>query len=108
MKYNIFTIPPFDRQFKRLAKKHPSLKNDFTKLILQLELRPETGTALGNNCFKIRLSVSSKGKGKSGGARVISHLQITKQHIFLLTIYDKAERDSISNAELKELLKFIQ
>lgn len=82
MKYNIISIPPFDRQFKRLVKKFPSLKNDFLKLILQLELHQELGSSIGKNCYKIRLTISSKGKGKSGGARVITHFQFTLQKLF--------------------------
>ncbi|CAN5873801.1 hypothetical protein BH11BAC7_BH11BAC7_16560 [soil metagenome] len=29
---------------------------------------PQVGTSIGNNCYKIRLAISSKGKGKSGDA----------------------------------------
>lgn len=108
MKYNIISIPPFDRQFKRLVKKFPSLKNDFSKLILQLELHPELGSSIGKNCYKIRLTISSKDKGKSGGARVITHFQFTHQKIILLSIFDKSEQDSVSGPELNSLLKFIQ
>jgi mRNA-degrading endonuclease RelE of RelBE toxin-antitoxin system len=73
MRYNVLTIPPFDRQLKRLAKKFPSLKTEYATLIEVLEQNPKKGTSLGNNCFKIRLSIASKGRGKSGGARVITH-----------------------------------
>jgi hypothetical protein len=74
-------------------------------LIEKLEIEPETGTALGNDCFKIRLSIASKGKGKSGGARVITHIFVQNKTVFLLSIYDKSEREDISDAEIKALLK---
>ncbi|HET6556237.1 MAG TPA: hypothetical protein VFG54_02920 [Prolixibacteraceae bacterium] len=32
MSYSVVTIPPFDRQLKRLAKKHPSIKTDLAEL----------------------------------------------------------------------------
>ena len=67
MSYNVLPIPPFDRQLKRLSKKYPSLKAEYLQLIESLEQNPEQGTNLGNNCYKIRLSIASKGKGKSGG-----------------------------------------
>lgn len=108
MSYNVFTIPPFDRQLKRLAKKFPSLKEEYAQLIERLENNPILGTALANSCYKIRLSISSKGKGKSGGARVISHLQVAENNVFLLAIYDKSEKEDISNKELKDLLRFIE
>ena len=65
MSYNILPIPPFDRQLKRLSKKDPSLKEEYLELIESLEQNPEQGTNLGNNCYKIRLSIASKGKAKA-------------------------------------------
>jgi mRNA-degrading endonuclease RelE of RelBE toxin-antitoxin system len=53
MSYSIYTVPPFDRQFQRLAKKFPSIKKDFIDFLHALKERPEQGTALGNNCYKI-------------------------------------------------------
>ncbi len=63
------------------------------------------GTPLGNDCYKIRMTISSKGKGKSGGARVITYVKIIETSIFLLSIYDKADAANISDKELKERLK---
>jgi len=108
MKYNVLAIGPFDRQLKRLVKKFPSLKAEYTALIEKLEQNPEIGAPLGNNCFKIRLAITSKGKGKSGGARIITHLYIENETVFLLTIYDKSEQTNISSKELKELLSKIE
>lgn len=107
MNYNVFTIPPFDKQLKRLAKKYPSLKQEFIALVKSLELEPEQGTPLGNSCFKIRLAIASKNKGKSGGARVITNVVIAENTVFLLSIYDKTDKDSLTDDELKELLKYV-
>jgi mRNA-degrading endonuclease RelE of RelBE toxin-antitoxin system len=108
MKYNILSTPPFDRQLKRLAKKYHSLKAEYATLIDELEDNPRKGVSLGSNCFKIRLSIASKGRGKSGGARVITHLYIENKTVFLLAIYDKKEQTDISDKELKDLLSDIQ
>ena len=67
MKYNFITYPTFDRELKRLAKKYLSLKQDILALIQEIERNPYAGTDLGNNIYKYRLSIASKGKGKSGG-----------------------------------------
>lgn len=107
MRYNVLTIPPFDKQLKRLAKKYPSLKNEFAELIESLEQEPEQGTHLGNNCYKIRIAIASKGKGKSGGARVITSFIITEKTVFLISIYDKSEKENLSDKELEDLLKNI-
>ena len=72
MSYELIAIPNFKREIKKLAKKYPSLKNDFAQLLESLQEEPAQGTPLGNNCYKIRMAISSKGKGKSGGSRVIT------------------------------------
>ena len=63
------------------------------------------GIALGNDCYKIRMAITSKGKGKSGGARIITYVAVIQSNIFLLSIYDKSEAENISDKELKERLK---
>jgi len=72
-----------------------------------LKTAPAQGVPLGNNCFKIRLAIGSKGRGKSGGARVITCLQVVQTSVYLLTVYDKSQQDSITDKELLELLKWI-
>lgn len=107
MSFEVLSIPPFDRQLKRLAKKFPSLRADFTELVTALESDPEQGTAIGNGCYKVRLAITSKGKGKSGGARVITHLLISEKTVYLLAIYDKSEKETLSDKELRELLEHL-
>ena len=107
MDYNVKSISVFERQAKRLHKKYPSLKLELLELVKELKENPEKGTAIGKNCFKIRLAIQSKNKGKSGGARVITNVFIDKNTVYLLSIYDKGEQENISNKELDELLQYI-
>jgi mRNA-degrading endonuclease RelE of RelBE toxin-antitoxin system len=107
MNYNVYAIPPFDRQLKRLARKYPSLKNDFSELLKSLKENPAQGTALGNDCFKIRFAISDKGKGKSGGARIITHVKVIMSSVYLLSVYDKSEKEDIANKYIADLLKYI-
>jgi mRNA-degrading endonuclease RelE of RelBE toxin-antitoxin system len=107
MSYEVRTIPNFEKSLKRLVKKFPSLKAEFIALVDSLEENPEQGTPIGNSCYKIRVSIKSKGKGKSGGARVIIHVVITNKIVFLLDIYDKSDQANISDKELAQLLKWI-
>jgi len=104
MNYNVKNFPRFDRELKRLAKKYPSLKDEYEALIEDLEKNHEIGTPLGNNLYKIRLAIASKGKGKSGGARVITYLKTEQSDVYLLSIYDKGERVTISDKEIKDIL----
>lgn len=105
MSYNIVYTLEFAKEIKRLAKKYTSLKNDFKNLLSQLNVNPHSGTPIGNNCYKIRLSIASKGKGKSGGARVITHVVVIQQSVILISIYDKSEHATITDSEIKERLK---
>ena len=104
MSFNIKVSGRFKKQIKRLSKKHNSLKNDFELFLNSLAENPSQGKPLGNNCFKIRLAITSKGKGKSGGARVITHVQVINNTIYLLSIYDKSEQNTITDKEIKEIL----
>jgi|SRR5690242_15476805 hypothetical protein len=103
MSYEVRTIDSFEKEFKRLAKKFPSLKSDLLLLISDLENNPFQGVSLGKGFYKIRLKISSKGGGKSGGARIISFIKIIDRVVYLASIYDKSERSSISEKELKFL-----
>jgi mRNA-degrading endonuclease RelE of RelBE toxin-antitoxin system len=107
MNYSVASIPLFDKQAKRLAKKFPSLKDDLSDFVETLIDEPEQGDALGNNFFKIRMAITSKGKGKSGGARIISYIKIKNNTIYLTSIYDKSKKSTLSNKELKKIFELI-
>lgn len=107
MNYKIHTISIFDKQAKRLSKKYPSLKNDLTILIAKLKKNTKEGISLGNNFFKIRLQIMSEGKGKSGGARVITYIKVVENTVYLSSLYDKGEKVTISNQELDQIFKEI-
>ena len=107
MNYNVLPLPHFEKQLKRLSKKYSSLKSDYLNLVESLEQNPKQGKPIGNKCFKIRLAITSKGKGKSGGARIITNIVITEHTVYLLSIYDKSEKENLTDKELSELLKDI-
>ena len=108
MSYKIFTLAVFDKQLKRLAKKYPSLKADLARLGQELELNPTLGKALGGNFYKVRLKITSKRTGKSGGARVITYVKVMNETVTLSFIYDKGERDTIEDSELDDLLRLLE
>ncbi len=108
MSFKIESIPFFDKQVKKLAKKYRSIKDDLAELIESLEKNPKQGIELKNNCYKIRMAIKSKGKGKSGGARLVTHIHIDNDTLYLLTIFDKSDKDNISDNEIAALLKDIE
>jgi len=108
MSFNIYTTDFFDKELKKLSKKYPSVKNDFKALVDSLKEEPKQGQPLGKDCYKIRMAITSKGKGKSGGSRVIFCVKIVAESVFLLSIYDKSGKESISDKELDNLLKIAE
>ncbi len=104
MRFEVVTIPDFDRAFKRLFKEYASLISEVAELGALLAEEPFQGTPIGKNCYKIRLAVKSKGQGKSGGARVITCVVAVDERVVLLSIYDKSERETITDKELERLL----
>jgi hypothetical protein len=107
MNYKISSIPLFDKQAKRLSKKYPSFKTDLAQLAYTLITDPKQGKALGNNFYKIRLAITSKGKWKSGGARIITYIKIIETTVFMTSIYDKSEKNSITDKELEQIFGMI-
>jgi mRNA-degrading endonuclease RelE of RelBE toxin-antitoxin system len=108
MNFKIVYTDDFERKVKRLAKKYRSLKVDLENLIASLEKAPVQGTPIGKNCYKIRVLISSKGKGKSAGARIITYVYVVKKIVYLLSIYDKSEQETISLQDLTSLLETIE
>lgn len=105
MTYKIELTENFKKEAKKLIKKYASLRLEIVEMGKELEKNPTLGTPLGNDVYKIRLAIASKNKGKSGGARIISFVKIIDETVYLLSIYSKGEKDSISDREIIELLK---
>lgn len=95
----------FKTAFKRLKKRHKTLQDDFERLLASLIVNPEQGVELIDGARKIRLAITSKGRGKSGGARVIIRARIVDDELQLLYIYDKSDYENITDAFLRDILK---
>ena len=94
----------FDKSVKKIFKKFPLIKV-LHLLKIQLLKDPTAGVSLGKDCYKIRMAISSKNSGKSSGARVITYVKIENKLIILLDLFDKADKDSITEKELSALIK---
>ncbi len=108
MSYNILLTRRFEKELKRLVKKFPSLRDEYAKLIQEITEDPKTGVFVSNNCYKIRVPVQSKGRGKSGGARAITYVYVETETVYLLTIYDKGEKENLKPNELKMMIESLE
>ncbi len=106
----IRTTDRFEKEAKKLIRKYASLKRELIELGQLLVQNPTLGTPIGKGFHKVRLAVKSKGRGKSGGARVITYLIIkpSMERLYLTSIYDKSERTSITEKELVQIISEIR
>ena len=98
MNFDVIPTPDFEKAFKTLAKKHRSLKQDILDFTRSLQKNPFQGDELSPGIRKIRMAITSKGRGKSGGARVITYTVLATEkdgHVYLIDIYDKADYSTV-------------
>lgn len=110
MNFEVRTTPDFERAFKALAKRHRSLRQDILRFTESLQKNPFQGDELCPGIRKIRMAISSKGRGKSGGARVITYTVIATESdgcVYLIDIYDKSDHSTIDTGIIQKTIKEI-
>ena len=105
MNYKVEISSNFIKEAKKLSKKYNSLKLELKLLGESLSNNPTQGISLGNNVYKVRMTIASKAKGKSGGARIITFVKVENEVVYLLSIYNKRTKDVITDKEILTLLQ---
>ena len=98
----------FAKEAKRLAKKYPSFKQDYKDFLESIKNNPLQGDEITKNIRKIRMAIKAKGKGKSGGARVITFNILTdveNGHVVFLLLYDKEDASTVKVNVVKQLVQ---
>ena len=98
----------FAKEAKRLAKKYPSFKQDYKDFLDSIKENPLQGDEITKNIRKIRMAIKAKGKGKSGGARVITFnilTDIENGHVVFLLLYDKEDASTVKVNVVKQLVQ---
>lgn len=107
MSFEIRTTSRFERSAKVLIKRHRSLKADLGELISSLEKNPLQGDELSPGIRKVRMAISSKGRGKSGGERVITYTIVVAEnegHVYLIDIYDKSDYSTVDISIIQRIV----
>lgn len=104
MSFKIIIVSDAKRDAKQLNKKYRSFKRDFTSLVKSLKENPQQGEPLGKDCFKVRMAITSKQRGKSGGARVITCVKIVNEQVFIIAVYDKSELATLTDKVIEQRL----
>lgn len=105
MSYNIILTDHFIKEARKLTKKYRSLNAELKALSYKLTENPTLGVHLGHNVHKVRLALASKGKGKSGGGRVITLVKVIDEVVYMVSIYDKGQLDNLTKEQNIELLE---
>lgn len=108
MSFEITATSGFRKSLKALAKRHRSIKTDFAEFASSLAENPLQGVELAPGIRKIRMAISSKGRGKSGGARVITYNILSTEidgRVYLIDIYDKADYSTVDIAKINAIIK---
>ena len=111
MNFEVATTPEFEHQAKALRKRYSSFKSDLKGLVLSLEENPFQGVELSPGIRKLRMAITSKGRGKSGGARVITYTIVAAEsegRVYLMNIYDKADFSTIELSVIKNMIKDLE
>ena len=108
MNFKVLTTPEFESQSKALKKRHRSFKNDLKELVLSLMENPFQWTELSPGIRKIRMAITSKGRGKSGGARIITYKIVAAEsegRVYLMNVYDKSDFSSVELSIIKSMIR---
>ena len=112
MRVTIGYLDEFKRGAKALRKKYPSFDSDYDIFLKELEINPFCGESLGRHTYKYRMAIASKGKGKSGGARVLTYnihqSSEDEVSVMLMTIYDKGDISNVSDAYIRDLVQQLE
>jgi len=108
VKYDIIATPFFQKHIKKLEKHYHSIRRDYDIFLSESKANPQMGIDLGDGVHKIRMRISDKNKGKTGGARVITFTVIVAAEescLYLVCIYDKSECENMTTDEIRIILR---
>lgn len=111
MNFEVSTTPEFEAQAKKLSKRHRSFKDDIRNFVLSLKENPFQGVELSPGIRKIRMSITSKGRGKSGGARIITYTVLVTEengHVYLMNVFDKSDFSTVELSIIQSMVTELQ
>lgn len=112
MNFEVLLTKDFIKRLKALAKRYHSIKADILEFEQSISKNPFQGVEIAPGVRKIRMAITSKGKGKSAGARIITYTIISSVEtgkVVLFDIYDKSDTSSVDSQMIFKLIsQFIE
>ena len=105
MMIEIIALNSFKKEYKKLKKRYKRIDSDIISIEEDIVYNPKSGIDLGEGFYKTRVKNSDKNRGKSGGYRIITYYIDDDGVVYLVSIYDKGDKDSVSVEQLKEIIK---
>src|SRR5580704_11320018 len=86
----------FKKLVKELRKRYRRIERDIDLYVDNIHDISDIGISLGKNLYKVRIKNSDTVRGKSGGYRLITFLQLKDNKLTLIYIYSKSDLSNIS------------
>lgn len=103
MRYRFVLTKWFDRSARQLGRRNPQLSQDLENFLESFDAEAHPIIAGTSGARKARMRRS--GRGKSGSYRVIFYIYIADT-VWLITIYDKVQKEELTAAE-KERIRYL-
>lgn len=104
LKLNVGKTDYFYKLVKKLIKKYRNIENDIDEFLDNIDDIKDLGIPLGHNLYKVRIKNTDNNKGKSGGYRLITYLQLRENELTLIYIYSKSDLENISESVLDNII----
>lgn len=96
------------KEFIKRAEKIGITDDERTDLITLIAENPDIGDEISGTGGIRKLRMAGKGKGKSGGYRIITFFSGENIPVFLITAYAKNEQENISAQDKKDYKKLTE
>ncbi|MGN0182945.1 MAG: type II toxin-antitoxin system RelE/ParE family toxin [Oscillospiraceae bacterium] len=97
-------LPEFDKQWANLGL----TDKDLNRLQLELLENPQKGDVIQGTGGLRKLRFAFENRGKSGSARVAYVDFVVYEKIYLITVYQKNEKENLSQAERNNIKRVIE
>jgi mRNA-degrading endonuclease RelE of RelBE toxin-antitoxin system len=103
--YSLYVTNLFIKEARKLKNRYPDIKKSFNTLKKDLKVNPigRAEAHIGKDCYKVRMEIEGKHAGRSYGAKVIIYVKVINKIVYLLSVYDKSDKQDLDVA-LEELL----